>query len=172
MDQSEQFVELLTRHHQRIFLFILSMVPNQNEAEEILQETNLILWRKFNEFEPGTNFKAWAFRVAYHKVKQYWERQSHERLLFDEAFLHRVAEMATKAPDTVDRRREALGQCLEKLPKKERDMVRCRYRGGGSVKSAAEELGRSTHAIYKALMRVRQTLHDCVRIKLAMEERG
>ncbi|MBN1589922.1 MAG: sigma-70 family RNA polymerase sigma factor [Pirellulales bacterium] len=172
MSQSELFVELLTRHHQRIFLFILSLVPNQSEAEEILQETNLVLWRKFEEFEPGTNFKAWAFRVAYLKVQKYWERQSSDRLRFNEAFLQRVAEMAVEKPDTVDRRREALDRCLDKLPKKDRDMIRCRYRVGGSVKAAAEELGRTTHAIYKALARARRMLHDCVRVKLAMEERS
>ena len=171
MDQTERFVELLTRYQQRIFLFILSLVPNQGEAEEVLQETTLVLWRKFGEFKPGTNFKAWAFRIAYLKVQQYWDRRGHDRLRFDEAFLRRVADMATKVPDTVDLRREAMARCLEKLPKKDRDMIRCRYRVGGSVRAAAKELGRSTHAIYKALVRVRRILHDCVRIKLATEER-
>jgi len=171
MDQTERFVELLTRYQQRIFLFILSLVPNQGEAEEVLQDTTLVLWRKFGEFEPGTNFKAWAFQVAYLKVQQYWERQNHDRLRFNEAFLRRVADMAAKTPDTIDRRREALTRCLEKLPKKDCDMIRCRYRIGGSVKAAAEELGRSTHAIYKALVRVRRILYDCVKIKLATEER-
>jgi RNA polymerase sigma-70 factor, ECF subfamily len=171
MDQDEQFVGLLTRYHQRIFLFILSLVPNQGEAEEILQETNLVLWRKFGEFEPGTNFKAWAFRIAYLKVQQHRERQSHDRLRFGEAFLERVAETAATAPDTVDIRREALTHCLNKLPKKDREVIRSRYRSGGSVKGTAEELGRSTHAVYKALGRVRRMLYDCVRIRLATEER-
>ena len=172
MDQTEQFVELLTRNQQRIFLFIFSLVPDQSEAEELLQETVLVLWRRFETFEPNTNFKAWAFRVAYFKVQQYWERQSRERLRFNEAFLHHVADMAVNRPDTVDRRQEALRKCLEKLPKKDRDMIRCRYRVGGSVKTAAKDLGRTTHAIYKALVRVRQILHECVRVKLAAEEWG
>ena len=90
---------------------------------------------------------------------------------FNEAFLRRVANMAVETPDTVDLRREALARCLEKLPKKDRDMIRSRYQVGGSVKAAAEELGRSTHAIYKALVRVRRILYDCVRIKLAAEEK-
>ena len=171
MDQNEQFVNLLSRHHQRIFVFILSLVCNQNEADDILQETNLVLWRKFGEFEPGTDFRAWAFRVAYLKVLQHWEKKGKERVQFDEAFLHRVADLAVTTPDTVDRRREALAKCLAQLPKRKRDMIRCRYRAGGSEKAVAQELGCSAHAIHMALTRVRRALHDCVRIKLAMEDR-
>ena len=170
MDQNEQFVSLLTRYHQRIYLFILSLVCNQSEADDLLQETTLILWQKFGEFEQGTNFKAWAFRVAYLKILQYRERQGHERLQFDEQYLHRMADMAVAMPDTVDQRREALARCLAKLSEKKRQMIRSRYRAGGSEKAAAQELGCSLHAIHKALTRVRRTLQDCVHIKLGMEE--
>jgi len=170
MDPTEQFVELLTRYQQRIFLFVLSLIPNPGDAEEVLQETNLILWRKFGEFEPDTNFKAWAFRIAYIKVQQYWTQRSQDRLRYNETFLQRVAEASASTSGTVDRRREALARCLERLPQKDRDLIRQRYRIGGTVKNAAEELGRTTHAVYKALGRARRMLHDCITARLMTEE--
>ena len=62
------FVRLLGQNQRRIFLYVMSMVPDWNDAEEISQETNLILWREFGRFQQGTNFAAWASRVAFHQV--------------------------------------------------------------------------------------------------------
>jgi RNA polymerase sigma-70 factor (ECF subfamily) len=171
MGKTELFIELLTRHQHRILLFILSLVRNQTDAEEILQETSLVLWQKFDEFEPGTSFKAWAFRVAYLKVRKHWDRRNHDGLRFDQEFLERVAAIAGSASDTADRQEEALARCLERLPEKDRDLVRFRYQRDGSVKTAAKRLGRSKQAVYQALARIRQRLHDCVRMTLAVEHR-
>ena len=171
MGKTELFIELLTLHQHRILMFILSLVRNQSDAEELLQETSLVLWNKFDEFEQGTSFKAWAFRVAYLKVLKYWEKRKDDRLRFDQEFLERVAEMASKTSDTACRQEEALARCLEKLPVKDLDLIRFRYQRGGTVKTAAEKLERSKQAVYQALTRIRQKLHDCVRMTLAVENR-
>jgi len=170
-DKTELFVELVTRYQQRVYLFILSLLPNPAEAEEVLQETNLVLWRKFEEFEPGTNFKAWAFQTAYYKVQSFLSRQGRERARFGDAFLEKVAAMASELPDEHDVRREALSRCLEKLSQSDREVIRRRYRMDGTTKSVAEELGRSVDAIYKAVLRIRRKLHQCIRLALAAEER-
>ena len=65
---SAEFVSLLTGHQRKLYSFILSLLRNPSDADDVLQETNLVLWQKCNEFEPGTNFGAWAFRVAQFQV--------------------------------------------------------------------------------------------------------
>ena len=82
---------MVTRYQQRVYLFILSLLPNPADAEEVLQETNLVLWRKFEEFEPGTNFKAWAFQTAYYKIQSFLSRQERDRARFGDEFLEKVA---------------------------------------------------------------------------------
>ena len=171
-DKIELFVELVTRYQQRVYLFILSLLPNRADAEEVLQETNLVLWRKFDEFQPGSDFRAWAFQIAYYKVLSFRQRQNRERLLFSEEFLRKVATAATEIPDGFDARQQALVDCIAKLSATDRDLINRRYRIGGSVRAVAEELGRSVNAIYKAVVRVRRALHGCIERTLAMEERA
>jgi RNA polymerase sigma-70 factor (ECF subfamily) len=171
MDTNEEFVELLTRYQQRIFLFIFSLLPNRSNAEDVLQETTLLLWQKFGEYEPGSNFKAWAYKIAYYKVLEFVRRQSSDRHRFSDEFTERVAAMAGgELPNITQARQMALTRCLEKLPSKDRDVIRRRYRPGGSVRAVAEELGRSTRGIYKVLGRAHRLLHHCVRTTLATED--
>ena len=118
-DKTELFVELITRYQGRVRVFILSLLPNWADAEEVLQETNLVLWRRFDEFEPGSDFRAWAFQIAYYKVRSFWERQGRERLRFGNEFLDTVAAAAMEMPDDLDARREALINCMIKLSDKD-----------------------------------------------------
>ena len=74
-----EFVELFTRHQRRLYLLILAQVPRPADAEEILQETNLVIWRKAAKFQPGTNFFAWAAQIAGYEVLKYRERKHRER---------------------------------------------------------------------------------------------
>ena len=171
MDKNEAFVELLTRYQQRIFLFIFSLLPNRPNAEDVLQETTLLLWKRFDEFEPGSNFKAWACRIAYYKVLEFLRRQSSDRHRFSDEFTERIAAMASgEMLDITQARQMALERCLKKLPTKDRDVIQRRYRSGASVRAVAEELGRSTRGIYKALSRVHRMLYQCVRTTLAAED--
>lgn len=171
MSKNEEFVELLTRYQQRIFLFIFSLLPNRSNAEDVLQETTLLMWKRFDEFESGTNFKAWACKIAYYKVLEFVRRQSSDRHRFSDEFTQRVAAMVIgESPDMAQARHVALAHCLEKLPTKDRDVIRRRYRPGGSVRAVAQELGRSTRGIHKALSRVHRMLYQCVRTTLATED--
>ena len=84
IDESRrQFVRLLTQHQRRVYGYILTMVVNWNDADEILQETNLRLWEEFDRFEPGTDFAAWAIRVAYYQVLTWRKKRDRSRLVFD-----------------------------------------------------------------------------------------
>jgi RNA polymerase sigma-70 factor (ECF subfamily) len=169
-DKMERFVALVTQYQPRVFLFILSLVPNRADAEEILQETNLVLWRRFDEYRPGSDFRAWAFQVAHYKVLSFLDARGRDKLRFGQEFLDRIAVAAASAPDDWQPLQDALCECVAKLSAKDLDLVQRRYRRGGSSQQVAEEVGRSVAAIYKALTRIRRTLRDCVRRALARRE--
>ena len=158
----EEFIKLFTKYQRRVFLFILSQVPNPVDAEEIHQEANVIIWRKFDRFELGTNFLAWACQIANYEVLKYRERQRRDRHLFSDEFVRQVASDAIEQADALELRRQQLAVCLSKLRNKDRELIQQRYSVGESGKSVAELLGRPINSVYQSLSRIRRTLLECV----------
>lgn len=164
-----EFVQLFTRHQRRLYLFILAQVPNPAEAEEILQETNVVIWRKFPEFEPGSSFFAWACQIARFEVLKYRERRHKDRLYFSNDFVECVAAEAIEHADELERRRNALIECLGRLREQDRLLIQSRYAPGESGKGLARLLGRPSNSVYQSLGRVRRTLLECINRRLASE---
>jgi RNA polymerase sigma-70 factor, ECF subfamily len=169
-DKTESFVQLVTQYQQRVHLFILSLVSNRADAEEILQETNLILWRKFDEFRPGSDFRAWAFQVAYNKIKSFYERQGRQRLRFGPSVMDRLATIAATVPDQLPVALEALDVCKKQLSEQDRDLIERRYEPGATTVSVAADVGRSVAAVYKSVVRIRRALHECIQRALRKEQ--
>ena len=161
-DPREEFIKLFTKFQRRVFLFILSQVPNPVDAEEIHQETNVIIWRKFDRFELGTNFLAWACQIASYEVLKYRERQRRDRHLFSDEFVRQVASDAIEQADDLEQRRQHLAVCLSKLRDQDRELIQQRYSVGESGKSVAELIGRPINSVYQSLSRIRRTLLECV----------
>ncbi|MDA1014530.1 MAG: sigma-70 family RNA polymerase sigma factor [Planctomycetota bacterium] len=164
---SDEFVQLFTLTQRRIYLFILAQIPNPTEAEELLQNTNLVIWSKYHQFKLGTNFFAWACQISRFEVLKYRERKSHEKLRFNDDFVQWVADEAEENADLLEMRRQALGQCLNKLRSRDRELIQMRYAPGESGKSIAEFLGRPCNSVYQSLSRIRQVLGECVNRQVA-----
>jgi RNA polymerase sigma-70 factor (ECF subfamily) len=167
-DASKQLMLLMVRHHRQIFSFIYSLVPDRDNAEELLQETSLVICEKFAEFKPGTNFSAWACQIALWRVRAARQKFARSTILFNDQVLESVAATSAKMHDELDQRHAALANCLQKLPAREREFVLARYQPDGTVEQAAKQSGRSLVAAYKALGRIRKLLLDCVNRQLAL----
>ncbi len=165
----ERFVRLLTQNERKVYGYILSLVPNWADADEILQETNVRLWQQFDRYEPGTDFAAWASTVAYYQVLTFRKRASRQKVHVSQAFVEAVAGEFSAQQRRIGRREAALVDCLEGLNESARRLVELCYERGAAVCDVAGQLGRSVEATYKALSRVRQALHQCVDQKLASE---
>ena len=164
-----EFVRLLTQHQRRVYAYILGVVPHWNDADEILQETNIRLWSEFDRFEPGTNFEAWAIRVAHFQVLTWRKRVSRNRLFFDHSLVELIAQEFEGGGSLADIRHQALRECVESLePRQSELLARC-YAEGAKIKQVAQSLSRTTASVHKALQRVRLALHKCIRRRLAEE---
>ncbi len=166
-----EFASLFLANQARIYHFILTLVPNRTDAEDLLQETGLVLFQQSDKFQPGTNFLAWACQIAYHKVLDLRKRQARDPLHFDSIFVELIASQQLRQAAAAPNRHAALMRCLEKLPIKERALIERCYRSGSTIKTAASELRRPPNAIYKSLRRIRGALLDCVNRTIALEER-
>ncbi len=164
-----EFVELFTRHQRRLFLLILGQIPDPMEAEEILQNVNVVIWKKCGRFEPGTNFLAWAAAIANLEVLKFRSLRAREKLVFSDDFLASIAQEVLDRSDELERRRAALKTCIEKLSGKDRSLIELRYAPGESGKGLAERLGRPVNSVYQSLGRIRRALWECVERQLKLE---
>lgn len=170
-DKTTTFLELLTAHERSLALYIHSLVPRDSAAEDIIQQTKLLLWKHFDEFQLGTNFLAWARKTAFHQILTHRRHKKREHLSLDAAALealgHAVSELAESAASSP--RQEALRECLGKLPTEHRQLVQLRYFDELEIDQIAERVNRTQAAVYRALSRIRMTLMECVQNRLALE---
>ena len=169
-EKVERFVRLLSQAERRLYSYIYSLMPNTADAEEVQQETSLVLWRKIDQYEDETDFLAWARKVAFYEVKKYREKQRSGRLLFSQDTVDSLADAVEERAMDLEPRLAPLAECLEGLGPDDREIIEMRYTPGVSSKDVAEEFGRTTEGMYKTLQRIRGQLHDCVERKMRQED--
>ena len=169
---SEEFVRLLTEAQGPVYGYILTLIPDRSRARDLLQETNITLWKKAATFEEGTNFNAWACKVAYFHVLAFRRKMAREKLVFDDDILDYLAERNDERleEDAALARNRALQRCLQKLPEHHRKLVEARYQPGASVQGIAAEQGRTVGSISQTLYRIRHNLMACIEKTLAAEQ--
>jgi len=163
----ERFLHLVTAHNRSIYAYIFSLVPDYFDADDIMQETVTFLFRRFNEYEPGTNFLAWALQVARLRVLSFFQAKKNRRLLFDQGLVDRIEADAVTMVGQINHRLEALRYCRKKLCASEDRLLKMRYEQELPVRRIGEELGRSVQSIYRALARIHEMLLRCVRLRMA-----
>jgi len=171
-ESRKRLMALMTRHQRQIFAYIYTLVPDRHDAEDLLQETSVVICEKFDEFTPGTDFVAWACQIAWWRIRYARQKFARSKVVFDDEVLEAVAHTAATLREELDERHEALATCLQRLAPRDRELVLTRYEPGCGVADAAERTGRSMEAAYKALNRLRKLLHDCVTHTLAQPHPG
>ncbi len=168
--RNEEFLRLYTTAQRRIHAFVSTFVANPADVDEVMQETSIILWRKFAEFRSDADFTRWACGVAKLEVLRL-RRTTRSVLPLEDDVLERIAAEQLDARERLDARHEALEDCLEKLRPVDRELVRQCYESGQTSRAVAEELGRPVDAVYQSLHRIRRVLHECIDRAVAAEER-
>jgi RNA polymerase sigma-70 factor (ECF subfamily) len=169
--RGERFSRLLVAHSHRIYGFIFALVHDHAATNDILQEVSAVLWRKFDRFDPGTDFGAWAMSVARLSVFEWRRAQKNFPLQLDDEQLSFLADEAMAVGCEFESRREALRGCMEKLAAGDRDLLAARYREEQSVQAIADRVHRTRMAIYKRLDKLHTLLLDCIARRLAAEGR-
>jgi RNA polymerase sigma-70 factor (ECF subfamily) len=159
----------MTGHQRRIFGYIYTLVPDRHDAQDILQETSVVICEKFDQFKPGTDFAAWACQIAYWEVRRARQKFARSKVVFNQEVVDALAETAAELLPEMSARHEALAKCLQKLHPRDRELLLTRYEPGSGVEEAAQRSGRSLVAAYKALARLRKLLLDCVTHQLSLE---
>ncbi len=167
-----EFIDQFVATQRRVYLFILAQVGNPDLAEEVLQNTNVVIWSKWKDFEPGTNYIAWVYRIASFEIMKFRQKNKRSRVYFDDEFVKTVAKSVEQIGEKSEARRVALSKCLNKLKPADRELIQQRYEPGVSGKSLAEKLGRPVNSVYQSLGRIRRALLECVERELAAVARS
>jgi RNA polymerase sigma-70 factor, ECF subfamily len=166
-----RFVELLTAHQRKLYAYICTLMFGDAAAIDVLQETNLALWSRANEYDFERPFLPWAFGFARNRIADYRRSQSRSRRVFTEDVLNAIDEDCAIMADSADVRLLALRKCLNKLNHHQAQLIRDRYASKMSVKTMAAQLGSTAVNIATQLFRTRKVLAKCIEATLATEER-
>jgi RNA polymerase sigma-70 factor, ECF subfamily len=167
---SESFVHALLECQDALRAYVTTLVTDPAEADDVVQEANVVLCRQAEEFPGIRNFTAWACRIAYFEVLSSRKRRQRDRLMFDDELLEILAQDTTRFVEDVALRGRLLDRCLAELPAGQRELILRRYGPDGAVKDIAVELGRPVGSVQQSLYRIRLAILDCVRRKMEVEK--
>lgn len=161
-ERTSQFLQLYSVAQPRLFAYILAMIPEWHDAEEVLQETSVVLWKSFDQFQQGTNFWAWAKTVALHQVLSFRKKRKRTPHPLEQKFIEAVAKEYGRMADNLEDQLQAMADCVAKLPPNERELIVACYEPNATILEVAERLGRPAGTVYKSLSRIRQSLLKCI----------
>jgi RNA polymerase sigma-70 factor (ECF subfamily) len=166
----EAFVRLLVESEPRMLAYLRGLLPTWHDVEEVAQEASLVAWRKFAQFEPGTNFCGWLLTIARFEALKHRRSVARSPLVFSDEVWELLAGTEGDDVEPVTIRREALEVCLGKLPPAQRQLILQAHAPGVKLRQLAAQAGRSEQAFYKTMQRLRSSLLDCITRTLAREE--
>ena len=168
-EKTERFLHLLTENQGRVYAYILSLCPHRSDADDIMQDTITVMWRKFADYKKGTDFIAWAITIAKYTIFSFMRKKKKGHLHFDEATMNTLESKSKRVVKAIDSKVDALEECLKKLPDSDAKLLKLRYFEDLSVKIIATRFDRSTRNIYKNISRVHLALIRCIKRSLARE---
>jgi len=160
---------LLTTHQGRIRRFILSLVPNYNDADDIMQEVSKTMWTKFGDFQIGTDFLSWAFKIAYYRILEY-RRSKKEGTFLDNQVIEDIYRDTNQRSNKKDQMIEYLNRCISKLPLNDQEVLKLKYEDNLSIKDVSLRIGTSIYVLYKQMAKIHDWLLMCVKHSIVTEE--
>ncbi|MFT5468918.1 MAG: RNA polymerase sigma-70 factor (ECF subfamily) [Verrucomicrobiales bacterium] len=169
--QSDDFAVLYSKHHLDLLRYVMTLLPNRAQAEDVVQETARRLWQKFNEYDSSRPFWPWARQFAFFEVLKHRKKYAIRAKYFqNDELIETLAEERVEMEPELEAKRNALVACMKKLDPNARDLMTERFGRERALKDIAKEQGKSANAIYLVMHRIRKQLLDCVSRCLRLEE--
>lgn len=171
MDQShaEQVVRLISTYQVRIYRYVFALIPNEQDAKDVVQETCVALCRKFKEYDQDKPFLPWAYRFAYLEVLKHREKNRRSAVLLSEDVIELLARERDEQSELLEARLIALEHCLRELPEADFELISGRYHSPLTIEELAAKVEMSVRTVFRNLDRVRRLLSDCITRRLASE---
>ena len=170
-ERHDEFMQLFLEHQPRIYSYIRSLLFQKADADDVMQETAAVLWKKFDDFKAGTHFDRWALRVAFHQVRCFRQKKAREanRLQFSDTLLETLSSEAEEFSDATEDVAAALSICRRKLAESDQRILAWRFQDGATNRSVAGKVGKSESVVSRTLSRVYESLMRCINLRLNYE---
>jgi RNA polymerase sigma-70 factor (ECF subfamily) len=168
-DAAGEFVRLFAQHQRRVHAYIGTLLPNRSDADDVMQETSMVLWRKWDDFDRSRDFLRWACGIAFYEVLKHRRLRGAEKLYFSDELVRQLSVEVLAQSELHDQRREALALCMQSLNSNDRELIQHRYTTGVTARQTAADLHRPESTVYKALARIRTSLLRCVEQKIVQQ---
>jgi RNA polymerase sigma-70 factor (ECF subfamily) len=167
-DRRAEFAAALRQHQNQLFGYIYTLVRDLDDADDLFQQTSLVLWDKFHRFDASRSFIAWACGVARFEVSNFLRSRSRHRVYFsDELGMMLIDAHEGLEQAELEERRDALAACMKKLRVRDQRLLDECYEQSSRIPEIAHLWGRSSQSIHNSLRRIRRTLFECVNRSLA-----
>jgi RNA polymerase sigma-70 factor (ECF subfamily) len=165
----DAFIRMLTDHQLHLQSFIMSSLGNYPDTLDVLQMTNIALWKKAATFRPGAPFLPWAFKVAKFEILAFMRTRRRDRHTFSFELVELMLDVAVERSPQMADRSLALRDCIKEMSEPNREFLRIRYGQNQSIREVAEKTGRSIESVKSLYLRIRRALERCIDRKMAAE---
>jgi RNA polymerase sigma-70 factor (ECF subfamily) len=168
-EPTPEFVQRLMASQSAMYAFIISLLGGANDADDVLQETNMKLCRRCAQYDREQPFLRWAYTFARFEVMAYRKSKQRSRLVLDDELVVRMAGELEESAENADSRLKMLERCMERLNPRQRELISARYGRGEAVRDIAARLSRPENAMAALFYRLRKILADCVQSIIVKE---
>jgi RNA polymerase sigma-70 factor (ECF subfamily) len=165
----DEFIRQLTVHQVDLQAFIMSSLGNYSDTADVLQATNMAIWKKAGQFIPGSSFVPWAFKVAKFEILAFLRTRRRDRHVFSPELVEMMITVAEGRSQGLESRSEALRECIKKMSEKNREFLRIRYAQDQNIKQISEKTGRSIESVKSLYHRIRKAIERCVQRQMTQE---
>lgn len=166
---SDEFLNLLFPNQKRILAYVLYYIPNRTDADDVFQNIVSVLWKKFDQYQPGTDFIAWSIVIARYEIMQFFKKCKRDNKIHFDETLHEIFESDSKSVnDQFDERVEALRNCIKKLVFTDAQILKMRYEEDLTFAQIADRLALSSTAAFKKVSKIHSRLIQCIRQRITI----
>ena len=166
---NDRFLRLLMDSQRQIYAFILASVHNISDADDIMQDVSTVMWHRFKDYDPKSNFTAWGIGIARKLILSFYSKKKRGRFHFDNKILESLKDIACSKIDEADRRVEFLRGCIKQLTEKDRKFIELRYNQNLKTNAIANRVGLSTNVAYRAMAKIHGLLQLCIQRRMREE---
>ena len=168
-EHHDKFLRNFTANELAIRAYVRRLVPTRADADDVMQEVSVVLWKKFDDFREDGDFRAWAFGVARYAALAWRRDKARDRLVLDEDVVAKLADQPVDHESHLAHQREVLEKCMQRVEPGQRDLLMAAYQPNSRIQDVASSSGRSVPGFYQWLHRVRRMLLDCIRHTLSQQ---
>lgn len=167
--RQDLFVELYSEHEPQIRSFLRSLLPTNNDVDEVLQEVSVVIWKKFDRFDESTDFMRWVYVIARLEALKYRRKHARNRLVFDDTVYTLMADEGKEEHPKRKEELSALEKCLSTLPDNQRSLIDTIYKNRTKTVDLAEKMKTTVSSLYMKLTRTRKALYKCIKQRVQTE---